>query len=41
MTFLPEAAVELALLDQLQGLGYSIEHEENIDRDGLQPECVL
>lgn len=41
MAFLSEAAVEQALLNQLHGLGYSIEHEENIDRDGLQPECVL
>jgi type I restriction enzyme R subunit len=38
MVFLSEAAVELALLEQLRGLGYSIEHEENIGPDGLHPE---
>jgi len=38
MAFLSEAAVELALLDQLRGLGYSIEHEENIGPDGHRPE---
>lgn len=38
MAFLSEAAVELALLEQLQGLGYSIEHEENIGPDGHRPE---
>lgn len=38
MAFLSEAAVELALLDQLQGLGYSIEREEDIGPDGLRPE---
>lgn len=38
MAFLSEAAVELALLDQLQRLGYSIEREEDIGPDGLRPE---
>ena len=38
MAFLSEAAVELALLEQLQGLGYSIEREENIGPDGHRPE---
>lgn len=38
MAFLSEAAVELALLEQLQGLGYSIEQEENIGPDGHRPE---
>jgi type I restriction enzyme R subunit len=38
MAFLSEAAVELALLEQLRGLGYSIEHEENIGPDGHRPE---
>lgn len=38
MAFLSEAAVELALLEQLRGLGYSIEREENIGPDGQRPE---
>lgn len=38
MAFLSEAAVERALLEQLQGLGYSIEQEENIGPDGHRPE---
>lgn len=38
MAFLSEAAVELALLEQLRGLGYSIEHEERIGPDGNLPE---
>ena len=38
MAFLSEAAVELALLDQLRGLGYSVEQEENIGPDGHRPE---
>ncbi|MFO0255910.1 MAG: type I restriction endonuclease subunit R [Betaproteobacteria bacterium] len=38
MAFLSEAAVELALLEQLRGLGYSIEHEEDIGPDGHRPE---
>ena len=38
MAFLSEAAVELALLEQLRGLGYSIEREEDIGPDGLRPE---
>ena len=38
MAFLSEAAVELALLEQLRGLGYSIEQEENIGPDGQRPE---
>ena len=38
MAFLSEAAVEQALLEQLRGLGYSIEHEENIGPDGHRPE---
>jgi len=38
MAFLSEAAVELALLDQLRGLGYSIEREEDIGPDGHRPE---
>lgn len=38
MAFLSEAAVELALLEQLRGLGYSIEQEENIGPDGHYPE---
>lgn len=38
MAFLSEAAVELALLEQLHGLGYSIEQEENIGPDGHHPE---
>ena len=38
MAFLSEAAVELALLEQLRGLGYSIEQEEDIGPDGHRPE---
>jgi type I restriction enzyme R subunit len=43
MAFLSEAAVELALLEQLRGLGYSIEREEDIGPDadvskGKRPE---
>ena len=38
MTFLSEAAVEEALLAQLQTLGYQIESEEIIGPDGLRPE---
>ena len=38
MAFLSEAAVELALLEQLGGLGYSIEREEDIGPDGHRPE---
>jgi type I restriction enzyme R subunit len=38
MAFLSEAAVELALLEQLRGLGYSIEREEDIGPDGHRPE---
>ena len=38
MAFLSEAAVELALIEQLRSLGYSIEQEENIGPDGHRPE---
>src|SRR5690606_11911080 len=38
MTFLSEAAVEQALLDQLRVLGYSMEREEDIGPDGHRPE---
>lgn len=38
MAFLSEAAVEHALLEQLQGLGYAIAHEDTIGPDGAQPE---
>lgn len=38
MAFLPEAAVEQALLDQLRTLDYSIEREEDIGPDGHRPE---
>lgn len=38
MTFLSEAEVEQALLDQLQGLNYSVEREEDIGPDGRRPE---
>ena len=38
MAFLSEAAVERALLEQLRGLGYRIEHEENIGPDGRRAE---
>ena len=36
--FLSEAALEQALLDQLHGLGYRIEREEDIGPDGHRPE---
>lgn len=35
MAFLSEAAVELALLEQLRGLGYLIEREEDIGPGAL------
>ena len=38
MAFLSEAAVELALLEQLRTLGYSVEQEETIGPDGKQAE---
>lgn len=38
MAFLSEAAIELALLEQLRGLGYRLEREENIGPDGHHPE---
>lgn len=38
MAFLSEAAIELALIEQLRELGYSIEQEENIGPDGHRPE---
>jgi len=38
MPFLSEAAVELALLEQLKKLGYRIEREEDIGPDGHRPE---
>ena len=38
MAFLSEATVELALLEQLRGLEYSIEREEDIGPDGHRPE---
>lgn len=38
MAFLPEAAIEQALLDQLRSLNYSIEREEDIGPDGHRPE---
>ena len=38
MTFLSEAEVEQALLDQLRLLGYRIEREEDIGPDGHRPE---
>jgi type I restriction enzyme, R subunit len=38
MTFLPESAVEQALLDQLAKLQYNIETEDNIGPDGKFPE---
>ena len=38
MAFLSEAAVEQALMEQLGGLGYSIEREEDIGPDGQRPE---
>lgn len=39
MAFLSEAAVEQALLEQLQGLGYRIGREEDIRPDSHRPEC--
>src|SRR6218665_3176135 len=38
MAFLSEAAIELALLEQLRGLGYRIEQEKDIGPDGPRPE---
>ncbi len=38
MAFLSEAAVELALLEQLRTLGYGLEREEDIGPDGQRPE---
>ena len=38
MSFLSEAAVEQALLDQLSAIGYSVESEEDIGPDGHRPE---
>ncbi|MEZ5540030.1 MAG: type I restriction endonuclease subunit R [Pseudomonadales bacterium] len=38
MAFLSEAAVELALLEQLQGLGYAVTSDEVIGPDGNHPE---
>lgn len=38
MAFLSETAVEQALLDQLQRLGYTREREEEIGPDGKRPE---
>lgn len=38
MAFLSEAAVELALLEQLGRLGYRVEQEEHIGPDGHRPE---
>jgi type I restriction enzyme R subunit len=38
MTFLSEAGVESALLDQLRVLGYSIECEDDIGSDCHRPE---
>jgi type I restriction enzyme, R subunit len=38
MAFLSEAAVEQALLDQLNALGYTIEREQDIGPDGHRPE---
>lgn len=38
MAFLSEAAVELALLEQLRGLGYRLELEEDVGPDGHRPE---
>lgn len=37
-TFLSEADIEHALLNQLRALNYTIEREENIGPDGLHPE---
>jgi type I restriction enzyme R subunit len=38
MAFLSEAALEEALLEQLRGLGYQVEHEEDIAPDSKRPE---
>src|SRR5690606_32588828 len=38
MAFLSEAEIEGALLNQLRGLGYQIEGEENLGPDGHRPE---
>jgi type I restriction enzyme R subunit len=38
LTFLSEAAVEQALLEQLQRLGYGVESEDEIGPDGHRPE---
>jgi len=38
MAFLSEAELEQSLLEQLRGLGYSIEREEDIGPDGHHPE---
>ncbi|MBD3771901.1 MAG: type I restriction endonuclease subunit R, partial [Rhodobacterales bacterium] len=38
MAFLSETEVEYALLEQLRGLGYGIEREEEIGPDGHRPE---
>jgi len=38
MAFLSEAELEQSLLEQLRGLGYSIEREEDIGPDGHRPE---
>ena len=38
MAFLSEAAVEQALLEQFQTLGYLVEREESIGPDGKRPE---
>lgn len=38
MPFLSEAAVELALLEQLQELGYTSTSDEAIGPDGKHPE---
>ncbi len=38
MAFLSEAAIELALLEQLQVLGYNVESEDDIGPDGTRPE---
>lgn len=38
MAFLSEAELEQSLLEQLRGLGYSIEREDDIGPDGHWPE---
>jgi len=40
VVYLPESALEEALLDQLRALGYAIEREEDIGPDGRRPERV-